>query len=102
MNLPHVPNALIDYLATTYPTRLPTLSMTDREIWIAVGKGEVIDDLRAIHKAQQEAGDDIEGLPNVLSLPAAATSSDAADSDASGYSSTAARSSSAPGNRLGS
>ena len=103
MILPHVPNSLIDYFADAYPLRNPTLSMLDREIWIEAGKQELIDDLRAIHKAQQEGGDDTEGLPNVLSVrPGAAGSTAAAASDTSSPSATAARSSGSAGNRLGS
>lgn len=101
MNFPHVPNALIEYLDQAYPLRSPTLSQTDREIWIEVGKHELIEGLRTIHAMQQEAGDDTEGLPNVFPVRAGSTADPANPSAGSG-SATAARTSGSAGNRLGS
>lgn len=103
MILPHVPSALIDYLASAHPLRNPTTSQSDRDIWIEVGKQELIEGLRTIYKAQQEAGDDTEGLPNVFPVSAGSPAGDAAADPGPGSSgSTAARTPGSAGNRLGS
>ena len=46
--LPPVDSALIERLAAKYPNRVPTPDMTDREIWIAVGKQDVIAYLKGV------------------------------------------------------
>ena len=51
---PAVSKALIDYLARVYPEagRCPYPSMPDREIWMAVGKAEIIKKLQSMHDNQ--------------------------------------------------
>tara|TARA_R100001129_G_scaffold39663_2_gene26713 strand:+ start:2002 stop:2226 length:225 start_codon:yes stop_codon:yes gene_type:complete len=48
-----VPNNLvetIEYLKVAFPPKLPTLKMSDREIWIEVGKQQIIEYLESKEK----------------------------------------------------
>lgn len=48
-----VPNNLvetIEYLKVAFPPKLPTLEMSDREIWIEVGKQQIIEYLESKEK----------------------------------------------------
>lgn len=56
---PHVPQAVIDYLASIYPDRVPHASMTDREIWMAVGRQDVIRKLRQMASSALEQPVDV-------------------------------------------
>ena len=54
-NFPLITEALIRALEMTYPLRLPRLKDTDREIWLAVGRQDVIEKLKQIRKAQTKS-----------------------------------------------
>lgn len=45
---------LVSTLDSLFPNRHPTLSMTDREIWIAVGQRQVVELLKAKHLEAQD------------------------------------------------
>lgn len=50
-----VTKELLDYLGTIYPDCVPSPSMTDREIWMDVGKQVVIRKLWQIYKWENTA-----------------------------------------------
>ena len=49
-----VPHDLLEDIEKLYPERTPDPHMTDREIWMAVGRRQVVRNLRSIHEDQQE------------------------------------------------
>ena len=51
---PPVSPLLVDHLATLYPDKVPDLGMTDREVWIAVGRQDVIRKLRQMAQPSAE------------------------------------------------
>lgn len=51
---PLVDDHLIAYLENMFPDRCPSPSLTDREVWMNVGKVAVVQHLRRIHKEQRE------------------------------------------------
>jgi len=55
---PGVTKALIEWLEATYPNRVPSLEMSDREVWIAVGEQRVISKLRNLHDNPPGRDDD--------------------------------------------
>ncbi len=46
--LPPVDPALIEWLVAKYPNCVPSLDYNDREVWIAVGRQQVIAHLQGI------------------------------------------------------
>jgi len=52
--LPHITQDLLDYLRDVYQDAVPTMGMTDREVWGEVGKISVIRHLEDIYKQQNE------------------------------------------------
>jgi hypothetical protein len=50
--IPPISKALVDWLASLYPDRCPNPHMTDREVWIEVGRAEVIRKLAHEHERQ--------------------------------------------------
>lgn len=54
-NFPLIKESLIRGLEMTYPVRLPRLKDSDREIWVAVGRQDVIEKLKLIRKAQTKS-----------------------------------------------
>ena len=52
---PLVTESLIRGLEITYPVRLPRLKDSDREIWVSVGRQDVIEKLKLIRKAQTKS-----------------------------------------------
>lgn len=54
MKCPPISKELVDYLERTVPERCPSLSMSDREIWLYAGKRELVRGLIHQFKAQQE------------------------------------------------
>ena len=51
---PEIAEELILSLEHAHPTRLPTITMSDREIWIEVGKHAVVSFLRSEYERQQD------------------------------------------------
>mgnify|MGYP003136033521 CR=1 FL=1 len=45
---------LLRYLGDVYPDRVPTVAMSEREIWIEVGKISVVRHLEDVYKMQSE------------------------------------------------
>jgi len=52
--LPRIDKNLLIYLQETYQDIVPTLGMTDREIWIEVGRISVVRHLEGLYKFQNE------------------------------------------------
>jgi len=52
--LPHIAKNLLIYLRGAFQDRVPTPSMTDREVWMEVGKISVVRHLEDIYKQQNE------------------------------------------------
>jgi len=53
-NLPFSPETLIDELDAMYPERCPDPNLSEREIWIAVGRREVVRFLLELRRRSQE------------------------------------------------
>ena len=53
--LPHIAQNLLIYLRGAFQDRVPTPSMTDREVWMEVGKISVVRHLEDIYKQQNES-----------------------------------------------
>lgn len=51
---PHVTQQLIDYLTKIFPDQCPNRTMSDREIWIAVGSVCVVKHLNMLLQEQIE------------------------------------------------
>jgi hypothetical protein len=67
METPYVPMGLARFLDEVYvPRRHPNTAMSDRDIWIAVGRRELVDELVAIADAQIERGS-LEGASSLQS-----------------------------------
>jgi len=49
---PPVDQSLVDWLSSVIPNRCPNIGDSEREIWIAVGRQDVIQTLRALAKEQ--------------------------------------------------
>lgn len=102
MKIPPIPRELVAHLAVVYPDRCPDPSWTDREIWMAAGRRDVVNTLKQWLKEQDELGVATEGrLPNVLQSASPHDRGEAAGHPGS-TGSTAARAPGSPGNRLGS
>jgi len=52
--LPHITQNLLSYLQEAYQDSVPTPGMTDREVWMEVGKISVVRHLEDIYKQQNE------------------------------------------------
>ena len=52
--LPHITKNLLVYLSEAYQDSVPTPSMTNREVWMEVGKISVVRHLEDIYKQQNE------------------------------------------------
>lgn len=52
--LPHIARTLLVYLKEIHRDQVPTVGMSDREIWIEVGKISLIRHLEDIYKQQNE------------------------------------------------
>ena len=52
--LPLIDKALLIYLRETYPATVPTETMSDRQIWIEVGKISVVRHLEGLYKFQND------------------------------------------------
>jgi hypothetical protein len=46
--LPFVDAALVEYVTTLFPNRVPAIDATDREIWASVGAQRVVAKLRSL------------------------------------------------------
>lgn len=64
ITLPHISSDLIRRLDQETPERCPSVTMSDREIWLYAGKRELVRGLLAQLKAQEEED---QGLDHVLS-----------------------------------
>lgn len=52
--LPHISQNLLMYLRKVYQDAVPNIGMTDRDIWIEVGKISVVRHIEDIYKQQLE------------------------------------------------
>lgn len=101
-SFPSIPKDLVLYLDELYsPARmLPRAGDSEREIWIKVGKRELVDMLLQARKDQETGAD--EGFPHVLVQPALGG---APDDPGAGYhtapGATAARTAATPSDRHG-
>lgn len=100
MNIPHVPNALVEYLDRLYPASKPDINASDRVIWSAYGRRDVVEQLHQMLKDQEAGDDSTEGLPNVFPQRPGSPAG-AADPSPGSASATAARTAGSTGNRLG-
>lgn len=57
IDLPYIPDDLLEALDKRYPNHWPGIEATDREIWFKAGERAVIDYLLDQKRRQQEAGD---------------------------------------------
>lgn len=48
----YVPKELLEHLEKVFPDKCPKLSMSDREVWIAVGAATVVRSLRSMYQKQ--------------------------------------------------
>lgn len=53
--IPDVPLEIVEYLDRVFPNSVPTLEMSDREVWASVGARTVVDHLRAIVARQEKS-----------------------------------------------
>jgi hypothetical protein len=56
---PNFSRDFLEFLDEIYPNRVPSITMTDREIWIKVGQRSVVDYLKSIKDEESE-------LPTIL------------------------------------
>lgn len=52
--IPEIPEALIKALEVIFKNQCPDVTMSDREVWVAVGKASVVRFLREEFTRQQE------------------------------------------------
>jgi len=50
--IPSISKALVDWLDRLYPDRCPNPNMLEREVWIAVGRADVVRKLKHEHEQQ--------------------------------------------------
>lgn len=97
---PSIPQDLVEYLDELFSHQrmAPTKSDSDRDIWIKVGKRELVDELLQMRKDQVTGAD--QGFPHVLvhAADAVRAGHSAAGTDA-GTSAPAARAAATPSDR---
>jgi molybdopterin-guanine dinucleotide biosynthesis protein A len=61
INPPTIPEDMVQYLDQRYPesSAVPTVIRSEREIWIAVGRREVVRNLLHLHRKQKETLSDV-------------------------------------------
>lgn len=52
--LPHISQNLVDYLHKVYQDNVPNVGMSDREIWVEVGKISVVRHIQDLYNQQNE------------------------------------------------
>lgn len=52
MKTPTISKELVDWLEKTFPNRCPKITETDREVWVYVGKQELIEHIRSLYLHQ--------------------------------------------------
>jgi hypothetical protein len=50
--IPPISKALVDWLNRLFPDRCPNVNMSDRDIWIAAGRADVVRKLAHEHNQQ--------------------------------------------------
>jgi len=50
--IPLISKALVDWLDRLFPDRCPNPNMSDRDVWIAVGRADVVRKLKYEHEQQ--------------------------------------------------
>lgn len=81
---------------------MPTLTDTDREIWVNVGRRQVADEMKELLRVQDESGSASEGPQNVFPVSPVSGTGSSSDPDTGPTSATACRTPGSTGNRLGS
>lgn len=65
--IPRVPKKLVEWLERAYPDRVPDPRDDERELWVSVGKVQVVRSLRALLNQQEEEAEEAHGiLPRVI------------------------------------
>lgn len=102
--IPSIPKDLVDYLDAMYAARtlIPGAGETDREVWMKLGKRELVEWLIQTRKDQETGAD--KGLPHVFvpTSPGVGSDDHASAGTAASSGSPAGSSFASPQDRLGS
>lgn len=101
ITIPRISKDLIEFLNTLAPLRTPQVSTPERQVWVDVGRRQIVDQIEQLYADQEKGLLEGRSTANVLLQLSADGRGSSEDRDAGHSSATAARTPGAPGNRLG-